>query len=291
MDQWGEPFIGSVALAAGTLTRHQLQTRYRRLFPDVYVQRQARLSLEQRIRGAWLWSKGRATIAGLAAAALHGSKWIDADAVVELGHANARPPDGIVVRRDSLLDDEVVVLDGRRVTTPVRTAFDIGRRSQIMSTVPRLDALINATGVKVEDVARLAARHPGVRGLRHLETVLELVDGGAQSPKESQVRLWLIEAGFPPPRTQIPVYGPDGIPFAFLDLGWEQWMLGVEYEGEHHRLDRITVASDIHRLEKVQQQWGVVRLTAADTRVGVIQRVHRAVLSRGFTCPCRLGPG
>jgi hypothetical protein len=135
--------------------------------------------LQQRIVAAWLWSRRQATIAGLAAAALHGSKWIDADLPVELVHRNARPPSGIIARRDILLDDEVLILDGRAVTTPERTAFDIGRRGSIMSTVARLDALANATGFKVDDVARVARRHRGARGLRLLETVLELVDGGA----------------------------------------------------------------------------------------------------------------
>ncbi|MGV0838449.1 hypothetical protein [Mycolicibacterium thermoresistibile] len=287
MDQWGEPFIGSEALAAGTLTAHQLRTRFRRQFPDVYAQREARLTFQQRSHAAWLWSRRQATVAGLAAAALHGTKWIDADTAVELVHANARPPTGIVTRRYTLLDEEVMMLDGRAVTTPERTAFDIGRFGTIMSTVPRLDALANATGVKADDVARLAARHPGARGLRLLETVLDLVDGGAQSPKESQVRLWLIEAGFPRPRTQIPVLDTDGVPFAFLDMGWEEWMLGVEYEGEHHR-ERLRYAGDIHRLEKIQRQWGVVRLTAEDSQTSVIHRVHRAVLALGVDCPCRL---
>ncbi|HET6734785.1 hypothetical protein [Mycobacterium sp.] len=283
-----QPFIGSEALAAGTVNWHQLRTRYCALFPDVYVSRLARPSLQQRIAAAWLWSRRQATIAGLAAAALHGSKWIDADIPVELVHANARPPKGIITRRDTLVDDEVLILDGRPVTTPERTAFDIGRRGSVMSAVARLDALANATGLKTDDVERIAGNHRGARGLRHLETVLELVDGGSQSPKESQVRLWLVEAGFPRPQTQIPVFGPDGVPFAFLDLGWEEWMLGVEYEGEHHRANRFQVASDIHRLEKVQQLWRVVRVTAEDRRIGVIRRVHRAVEAQGFECPCYL---
>ena len=291
MGNWGEPFIGSEALAAGTVNWHQLRTRYCALFPNVYAQRLARPSLQQRIVAAWLWSHRQATIAGLAAAALHGSKWIDADTPVELVHANARPPKGIITRRDALLDDEVVILDGRAVTTPERTAVDIGRRGSILSAVARLDALANATGFKIDDVARVASRHRGARGLRHLETVLELVDGGAQSPKESQVRLWLIEAGFPRPQTQIPVFGPDGVPFAFLDLGWEEWMLGVEYDGEHHFGSRFQIASDIHRLEKVEQLWRVVRVTAEDRRSGVIRRVHRAVEAQGFECPCNLPSG
>ena len=78
------------------------------------------------------------------------------------------------------------------------------------------------------------------------------------------------------------------MPFAFLDMGWEDWMLGVEYEGEHHFGSRFQIASDIHRLEKVEQFWRVVRVTAEDRRSGVIRRVHRAVEAQGFECPCNL---
>ncbi|WP_102141215.1 hypothetical protein [Mycobacterium hubeiense] len=288
MGNWGEPFIGSEALAAGTVNWHQLRTRYCALFPDVYMERLAQPSLQQRISAAWLWSRRRATIAGLAAASLHGSKWIDTDIAVELVHANARPPSGIVTRRDRLLDDEVVILDGRSVTSVERTAFDIGRRGSVFAAVARLDALANATGFKIDDVAAIARRHRRLRGLRHLEKVLELVDAGAQSPKESQVRLWLIEAGFPPPQTQIPVFGPDGVPFAFIDMGWQEWMLGVEYEGKHHYDNRLQIASDIYRLEKVERRYRIVRVTAEDRRANVVRRVHNAVEAQGFECPCTL---
>ena len=146
MANWGEPFVGSEALAAGTVNWHQLRTRYCALFPDVYLQRLARPSLQQRIVAAWLWSRRQATIAGLAAATVHGSKWIDADIPVELVHGNARPPSGIITRRDTLLDDEVLILHGRAVTTPERTAFDIGRRGSITSTVARLHSMHRCIG-------------------------------------------------------------------------------------------------------------------------------------------------
>jgi hypothetical protein len=288
MRNWGEPFIGSEAIAAGAVNWHQLRTRYRAIFPDVYVERLGQPSLHHRIVAAWLWSRRRATIAGLAAAAMHGSKWVDRDTPLELVHGNARPPEGIVTRRDALFDNEFAILDGRAVTTPERTAFDLGRRGSILSAVAQIDALANATGLKVDDVARIASRRRGARGLRHLETVLALVDGGAQSPKESQSRLWLVEAGFPQPQTQIPVVGPDGIPFAFIDMGWEQWMVGVEYEGGHHFANRAQIRSDIHRLERVERLWRIVRVTADDRRADVIQRVHRAVEAQGFECPCHL---
>ena len=60
------------------------------------------------------------------------------------------------------------------------------------------------------DVKELAARHAHLRGLRQLETALDLADAGAQSPKETWLRLLLIKDGLPRPRTQIPVRCSDG---------------------------------------------------------------------------------
>ena len=80
----GEPFIGTEALACGFLDRHQLRTRYRLVFPNVYLSKDTQLSLDRRTAAAWLWASGEATIGGLAAAALHGAKWIDDDVTIEL---------------------------------------------------------------------------------------------------------------------------------------------------------------------------------------------------------------
>lgn len=56
----------------------------------------------------------------------------------------------------------------------------------------------------------LAKRYPGARNLRRLRAALPIVDGGAASPKETQLRLLLIDAGLPTPTTQLPVL--DGLP-------------------------------------------------------------------------------
>ena len=58
-------FIGSEALAAGTLSRGQLRWNYRALLPDVYVHKNATPSLSLRTIGAWLWSRRQGVIAGL----------------------------------------------------------------------------------------------------------------------------------------------------------------------------------------------------------------------------------
>jgi hypothetical protein len=274
----GEPFIGSEALARGAVSRHQLRTHYRAVFPNVYLANDVEASLELRIVAAWLWSDRRATVAGAAAAAMHGAKWIPDDVPVELIHTNTRPPHGVLTRRDALIDGETQIIDGRAVTTPERTAFDVGRRGAVHSAVARLDTLARATGFKVDDVLRVARSHPRSPWLRRLEAALELVDAGAQSPRESYLRLLLIDAGLPRPQTQIPVLGADGIPVAYLDLGWEEYMVAVEYDGDHHRTDRRQYVKDIRRLEMLERLgWIIVRVVAEDHPANVLRRVRAAI--------------
>jgi hypothetical protein len=85
-------FIGSEALVGGVLTRAQLRWNYRAMFPGVHISGEDMPSLSQRAVGAWLWSGRRAVIAGRAAAALHGARWIDEPADVEMIGRNSRPP-------------------------------------------------------------------------------------------------------------------------------------------------------------------------------------------------------
>jgi hypothetical protein len=278
MPYLGQPFIGSEALARGALTRHQLRTHYRALLPNVYLSEDVQSSLELRIAAAWLWSKRRGIIAGAAAAALHGAKWIPENVPVELIHANPRTPPDVLTRRDALLDNELQLIDGLNVTTPERTAFDIGRRGAVHSAVARLDTLARATGFKVDDVLRIAACHPRSPGIRPLQAALDLVDAGAQSPRETYLRLLLIDAGLPRPQTQIPVVGVDGMPVAYLDLGWEDRMVAVEYDGDQHRSDRRQYVKDIRRLEMLEQLgWIVVRVVAEDRPAAVLRRVRAAI--------------
>ncbi len=272
------PFIGSEHLASGRLTRHQLRAGYRAVFPDVYLPNRVHATLSTRIVAAWLWSDRRATIAGAAAATLHGAEWIPDGVPVELIHPNSRPPEGVLTRRDTLCAGETQVLSGLAVTTPERTAFDIGRRGAIRSAVVRLDALARATGFKVDDVLWVAKAHPRSPGLRRLAAALELVDPGAQSPRESYLRLLLVDAGLPRPQSQIPVLGVDGLPFAYLDLGWEERMVAVEYDGDQHRTDRRQYVKDIQRIEMLERMgWIVVRVVAEDRPANIVRRVRAAL--------------
>lgn len=276
-----EPVIASEALAAGALTRHTLSADYRRLLPDIHAPRRATLSLDDRIAAAWLWSGRRGVITGLAASALHGARWVDPNTPVEMNHPHNKSPAGVIARRDTLLDDEIVRRGGMAVTTVERTAFDLARRGPITRAVQRLDALARARSFAAEDVLAVLGRHPRVRGRRRVPAVLNLIDAGAQSPQETWLRLLLIEAGFPPPQTQTPVPGPDGLPLYYLDLGWREFMVAAEYDGEQHRTDPTQYRNDVLRSEYIQGRgWLRIRVLAGHRRDDIVRRVERAGVPR-----------
>lgn len=276
-------FRGSEALALGSLTRHDLRTNFSRVLPDVYALKPAELTLQQRAAAAWLWSGRRAVVSGVTASGVWGAKWVDAE-VVELNWPNHRAPPGVLTRNDTVLDDEIAVVDGLPVTTVERTAFDLARRGAKTNAVARLDALARATHFKNEDVLDLSHRHPHVKGLRRVEEMLDFVDAGAESPKESWLRMMLIRNGYPRPATQIPVLGVDGYPRYYLDMGWEDIRVAVEYDGEHHREDQEAYRKDILRMEYLASVgWLVVRVVKGQYKEQILRRVEGAVLSRsGF---------
>jgi hypothetical protein len=277
----GDVFIGSDAVRRGTLTPYQLRSRFRSIYPDVYLADYAVPSLRTRSEAAWLWSGRRGILAGLAAAALHGSSWIDDDEPIELIWCNPHPPAGVVTRNQRVDADEVTHVARLPVTTPARTAFDFARQLPRGEAVARLDALMRATPFAVEDVLLLAKRYPGARGLRRLRAALPLVDGGSASPKESWLRMLLIDAGLPTPTTQIPVHENWRL-FAVLDMGWEKYKVAVEYDGDHHRTNRRQYAKDQRRLRMLEAMgWIVIRVIAEDSPHDVLRRVRAALTSRG----------
>jgi hypothetical protein len=142
--------------------------------------------------------------------------------------------------------------------------------------VERLDALARATSFTADSVIALLDAHPRLRGRRRVERLLDLVDAGAQSPKETWLRLLLLDAGFPRPQTQIPVF-ENGYQRYYLDLGWEEFMVAVEYDGEQHRTDTRQYRGDIARSEFLDGLgWRRIRVLAGDRGSAVVRRVAQA---------------
>lgn len=281
------PFRASEALDAGALTFRELRRFHVGVYPGVWAPRGVELSAPQRARAAWLWSRRRGVLAGLSAAAMHGAQWIGPEMPAELVHANRRPPPLLGVHSEALATGEAMTVDGMTATTPARTAFDLGRRLDLENGVQRIDALMNATDLKAVDVEEVASRHPGVRGMSRLRQALDLVDGGAESPYESLTRLWLVQRGFPRPTTQIPVLDGYGRVFARIDMGWEEYRVGVDFEGAQHWTDSRRRNWDVERYAVLPELgWHDVRVTSGmlhGRRDAFFERVGAALIARG--CP------
>jgi hypothetical protein len=94
------------------------------------------------------------------------------------------------------------------------------------------------------------------------------MDGGAQSPKESWLRLVLIDAGLPRPVTQIHV--TDNPLVAYLDMGWKEPKVALEYDGDQHRTDRLQ-----HVVDRLGRH--VIKVINEDRPNVVIRRARDAL--------------
>lgn len=275
-----EPFIGSEAMAQG-MTWGALQRGYIRVFRDVYIAAGTDLSAADRAHCAWLWSRRRGVVAGFGASALHGSKWVDSGHSIDIYHDNRHRLVGLSPRAERLFGGDVCVVSGVPVTTPERTALDLACWYPLMDAVAAVDALARAVGLKMPEVELLANTASGRRGIGRARRVIHLADDGAQSPKESWLRTVLIQAGLPRPQTQIPIHDEYGKTVAYLDMGWQEVKVAVEYDGDHHRTSRSQYSYDVRRAEMLARRgWIVIRVTAEDSAEGILRRVRDALARR-----------
>ncbi len=276
-----EPFLGSEALAAGSLTQHQLRTRFVAVHHDVYVPADVELTPLIRARACWLRSRRRGVLVGFSASAIHGAKWISRARPAEINDTNHRRTRGVIARGGRLAADEVCTKSGMAVTTPERTALDLLCWYPPDTAIPAVDALARAARLKVADVELIAERYRGRRGIRKARTALDLVDPGAESPRETWLRLLIVRAGLPRPQTQLPIRNEYGVLIAEVDMGYEDLKIALEYEGDHHRTDRRQFTKDIRRHEAlIELGWIVVRVTVEDTAADIIRRIRQALAHR-----------
>lgn len=278
MSGTGRPFVGSDAIAAGTVTRSQLRgPRYRALFRDIYVDADVPDSYPLRCEAGFLTVRGAGALAGWAASEMFGADCAPARAPVEVvvPGGNRRMRTGLVAHRTTVPEDEIArgvavrqrdgrgrwrIVPGRTVdaTSPLRTAFDLARREPRIEAVVALDALGCHCRVDPAEVLDLATRHPGVRGIGRLANLVALADSRAESPMETRIRLALVDGGLPIPELQFPV-GPYR-----LDLAYPGVLLAIEYDGEHHRTPE-QARYDLERQAYLDTRgWTVVRPAARE---------------------------
>jgi hypothetical protein len=271
------PFLGSEAVAGGLVSRDQLRgPRFRRVFPDVYLPSSVELDLVTRSMAAYLLVRDRdGVLGGYSAAVLLdagcGPYPAPAEVIVP---RRARAHPGLRITRGEVTGADRVLVEGCRVTTPLRTAWDLGRRPNLVEAVVAVDALAHRHRFAPAALLARRAATPGARGCRRLHRVVQLADPRAESPRETRLRLGLVLAGLPPPTVQHRVLDEYGFELARVDLAYPEAKLAIEYDGATHfdarraRLDRQRDA------ELASCGWQTLRLVDDDL-AGMPQTVHR----------------
>ena len=256
-------FRGSVAVAAGWLTAAHLRTSaFRRLFRDVYLDARWKVDHGVLAKGAALLLPEGAAITGRSAAWLWGARLDPPQTVEVVSPVPFGPVRGLTIRIGET--GEVTRCAGVPVTTPERTAWDLGRWLPLSEAVPWIDALARAhrltTGGLVT-YAKAQRRMPGSRRALH---AVQRSDPRAESPPESILRLEFHEAGI----MVIPQYwifhGNHAIARADLALPAER--LAIEYDGAWHAgADQLS--RDRTRMRDiVAAGWELFPVTSQDMR-------------------------
>jgi hypothetical protein len=155
-----------------------------------------------------------------------------------------------------------MVIAGAPITTPLRTAFDCARWLTVVEGTVVVDALTHSGRISLEELARYAVQHPGLRGSRALAEVLTQADPGSESPMETRLRLLLTSAGLPLPKTQVEICDDHGRVVARPDLAYPEFRVAVEYDGALHWNQRR--ADDRRRDAMRALGWTVIVVAGED---------------------------
>lgn len=139
------------------------------------------------------------------------------------------------------------VLDGIPCVPAARCAVDLARTVRRIDALPVLDAALRSRTCSPADLAAEVLRHDGLRGVRQARELVPLADPRPECRQESQVRLIVIDSGLPAPEPQLWVYDDYGAPRYRLDLGYEQYRVGLEYDGMSH-VERSRMCADRDRM-------------------------------------------
>ncbi|WP_396448653.1 hypothetical protein [Actinomadura sp.] len=148
-----------------------------------------------------------------------------------------------------------------RLTSPARTALDCARWLPRLAAVAALDQFLRQ-GVATGELTAMARALAGYRGNKRLREIIRLADRGAASPGETWVRVALADTGFPRPHTQVPVRGAHGRRL-YIDLGYPDFRVGLEYDGERHHTGARARGHDTARRRWLakEMRWEVIPVT------------------------------
>lgn len=231
----------------------------------------------------YLWASARsmptAVLASISAAYVHGMR-LPFHATQELRTFIIAPRGTSQYRRAGvkrigaeLLPHETVRYQGVQLTSISRTFFDLAQALTVDELVAVADGLLVHHGhrskkalITRDELADYLTSKAGRRGYRSCLAALDLAVEGADSVKETELRLLLQGHGVTGLACNQPIRNEVGWVLFEPDLSLPELGLSIQYEGEHHN-DRRQVERDIRRKRAVDEAgWEEVRIYKNDLR-------------------------
>jgi len=179
------------------------------------------------------------------------------------GHGRLRN-DLVTSGERNLSDDDVTEVRGLRVTTPLRTAWDLGRVRWADEAICGIDAMMRLDAFSREEFLGGVRRFRGMRWVTTLREMAPRGDGRSESPGESVLRIRCLECGLPTMTPQVEVRR-NGTLAARLDLANEEWRMAAEYDGAEWHSSSAQRRHDRARRAVIRTDgWLVEAFTGAD---------------------------
>jgi len=229
-------------------------------------------------------------VTGWAAGALLGASYLDGLAPdgrtrlpvpLALGSTgNIRTSDEVLLLRDELPSDEIIVVLGVPCVIPERAAFDGMRLApSLTEAVVHMDMLAFGEVTSLRRTQAYAdSRCSGRKGSARARAALADARENSWSPNESRMRIpWRHEAGLPEPLLNTPLFDRRGRLLGIPDLLDVESGLAGEFDGADHR-GALRHSSDVEREERLRRHGlEVCRITGPDLLVP--GRVRDRILS------------
>jgi len=193
----------------------------------------------------------------------------------------------LVHQSDSLLGDQVTLVDGIPVTSPALTVLDMARYANERRLGIIADDAVRRGLTTYEELNRRDAELPGVGRRRPTRAarVLEVRPGGrvvTGSVLEDDTFELLVDVGLPEPSRQVTVHCGDRVYVA--DLAWVEERVIVECDGwRHHGSPAARSRDDVRRDDLQAEGWAVMTVTwlsLRDEPLAIVSNARRLLARR-----------
>ena len=184
---------------------------------------------------------------------------------------------------------KIVRLRGLPVTSPLRTAVDLGSERVLVNAVIALDMALHKRIVDLTQLRSFCKANRGAKRIAKLRRAIELTEPATESPMETRLRMLLVMASMPRPCAQVPLHNQQGRFLGRPDLYYPEHKLGLEYDGGTHRESLVEDNRRQNRL--LNGGIRLLRFTAADiygTPESVIEQVRLAMGKKDDSQPSHL---